>query len=185
MPAQVSVRQSGPASCAKTSWVTVPKATGLKIRLIIEFKNTTEQPLVVGRVEIVEERYYHKDQQGELHLFRTGVRPEKIEVGVEGSLFESKSTPVKRKDKVPIVEQVVPPGTTRAFPLDHYSYIVASDAESNAEGRTLTVGFKVANILRSDETEIWSDPITVIIPKQSSSVPRGDCSESVAPHSWW
>jgi len=83
---QVLVRHVGPVSCSKV----VPRALWLKIPLQMTINNPLGEPFTVGRVEILRESFYRKDEQGKLTLISTSPMPDIFE-GVE-PLFPSKGS---------------------------------------------------------------------------------------------
>jgi hypothetical protein len=71
-PASVKV------SVNRAEWAKCGKNLGIKLLLQVQMQNTSPKPLVLGRVNVVQERLYRESKKGKLQLVATTATPDEF-----------------------------------------------------------------------------------------------------------
>jgi hypothetical protein len=140
-------------SAMHVEWVRCGKPSGMKMVLRVELRNEAQDSLVLGRIEVAQERVYRKGAKGNPELIGTTNVPDE---------FVDPNSP---DDFADIQEQNLPRHASKTFTTVHYVYL-ADLPSPDGTSRKLIVSFHITNVRRDGSaSEYWSDPITITLPR--------------------
>jgi len=150
MPADAPVNAK--VSVAHAEWATCGKNPGVKLSLQVQIENASQEPLVLGRVYVVNERLYRKGQKGMLELVGTTPTPDEF-TSEPASPFAD------------IEEKKLAGHTSETLTIIHYAYISLSDFQSDGHAARIWVSFQITNVRRDGSvSEYWSRPVVITLP---------------------
>jgi hypothetical protein len=140
-------------SVAHAEWATCGKNRGIKLSLQVQMENASQKPLVLGRVNVAQERLYREGQKGKLELIGTTATPDEF--------------PSDLADPFAGIEEKNLPGhTSETFTIVHCAYISSSAFQSDGHAARITASFHITNVRRDGSvSDYWSRPITITLPQ--------------------
>jgi len=140
-------------SVAHAEWATCGKNPSVKLSLQVQMENAPQKPLVLGRVNVAQERLYREGQNGELKLVGTTATPDEFASALTGSFSD-------------IEEKKLSGRMSETFTLLHYANIPASDFQSDGRVARITASFHITNVRRDGSvSDHWSRPVTIALPQ--------------------
>jgi hypothetical protein len=141
-------------SVAHAEWATcTKKIRGVKLSLQLQVENDSQLPLVLGSVNVLQERLYREGQKGKLELIGTTATPDEF--------------PSDLADPFAGIEEKNLPGhTSETFTIVHCAYISSSAFQSDGHAARITASFHITNVRRDGSvSDYWSRPITITLPQ--------------------
>ena len=151
--ARVSIRRVEQASC--------PSPSTMRMTLQAEFENLSGGPLVFGRVEALQQRFYSEGDDGKLSLMRTSDTADDFEPrDIVSGEFPA------------VQEQLVPAGVAKVLTVNSYIYLQPSDAQIIHGKRQLIVSFHITNLRRDGSASTyWMTPLYIRVPDNCETAP--------------
>ncbi len=142
------------ASVGKPAWSSCGKEPGLSLELNLKLTNLSKNPVVLGRNEIVNDRFWHKGKKGKLELIR-------IEESGE-DLFDDHTDPDFGKD---IREELLPSHGTKNLSMNHIFFLVPTDLQGQVTNQKIIVSFEFTSMRRDGSVSRYStQPISIPLP---------------------
>ncbi len=144
--AKVSVTQAEWASCGKNP--------GIKLSLQVEMENSSQERVVLGRVNVAQERLYREGEQGKLELAGTSATPDEFTSNLTNPYEE-------------IEEKALSGHTRKTFTIMHYAYVSESFVQWDGNVGRIIASFHVTNVRRDGRMfSYWSHPVAIILPQK-------------------
>jgi hypothetical protein len=152
MAADSSVNAKVPVAYAE--WVACGMNPGIKLSLQVRMENASEKPLVVGRLNVVQERLYRAGRNGELELIETTATPDEFTSDLANPFAD-------------IEEKNLPGHTNETFTIIHYAYISSSAFQSDGHVVRIRASFHITNVRRDGTaSDYWGAPVTITLPQK-------------------
>ncbi len=151
MAADASVNAK--VSVTHAEWATCGKNPGVKLSLQVQIENASQAPLVLGMVNVAQERIYRKGRKGTLELVGTTATPD-----------EFTSDPASRF--ADIEERKLAGHTSETLTIIHYAYISSAGFQADGHAARIWASFHVTNVRRDGSvSEYWSRPVAIPLPE--------------------
>ncbi len=117
-------------------------------------------PAAIGRVYILQERFYHRDAKGQLRIMRTGPAPDEFETR------DAQGYPS-------IKDQQLPSSATRLFAFDYSIFVGPNDIQRKGKQQGLIVSFHILNVEHAGNvSDYWTEPVTIALPAECKLSPN-------------
>lgn len=122
--------------------------------LLIHVHNRSRDKRVLGQINVLQERIYHRSRNGKLILVRTSPVPDD---------YDMSRTPQDAFEDV--VDRELSPNSIATVEATRVVYVVSGDSQKLKDQRALIISFHLTNLHHNGSVErYWSDPMTIMIP---------------------
>jgi hypothetical protein len=141
-------------SSQSVEWVRCTSPYGLRLKLRVQLINDSNNPVVVGRIGIANERLYREIEQDKLELIHTTAIAD-----------DFASSDILVDPTTGIQEKIVQSGATEIFVTDRIVYLPPTAISVSATARKFVASFQVTNVLKNGtEFSYWTAPIPIALP---------------------
>jgi len=134
-------------------WATCGKNPGIKLSLQVQMENASQKPLVLGRINVAQQRLYREGQKGKLELVGTTATADEFTSDLADSFAA-------------IEEKKLSGHTSETFAIIHYAYISSSHFQLDGHVAKIMASFHITNVRRDgSESDYWSRPVTITLPQ--------------------
>jgi len=140
-------------SVSHIEWVQCGNPSPLKMTLEVKLSNTSNAPLVLGRIEIAQERLWKKDSKGNLELIRVSDPPDEFAPPAASDNFGG------------IHEHELLRRGTKTIRVDHHVYLAPTDLQTSGTHQTVIASFHITDVRRDGgASDYWTGPISIALP---------------------
>jgi hypothetical protein len=138
-------------------WTNCGKTSGIKMTLQVELANVSQEPLLIGRINVAQERVYRKDDKDRLELLETTNAPDEfIPLDILHPIAPFAD----------IQEQSLAKNASKIVAITHYAYLSSSHIQIDGNTAEILASFHITNVRRDGSgSDYWSDPVKLTLPR--------------------